>query len=145
MQLGRNPKFPATMQKSPMFPISSQDEGRLPCFDWRGIVTFPSHLKRRSVTYCNLRGTPRFLPQVETTPSPPSARDEARFPRSDSRAIPRSASQLERRHDSLYATREVPRDTCRNSRGTPSFPPQLRRAPCYPPHLKIRVNSPAST
>ena len=43
--------------------------------------------------------------------------------------------KLEMRHNSLCATPEVPRDTCSNSRRTPSFPPQL----------EIRHYSPAAT
>ena len=54
----RNPDFPAANKKSPVFPISYQDEGRFPCFELRGILTFPSHLKRRSVSPTETRLEP---------------------------------------------------------------------------------------
>ena len=41
--------FPPQVKKSPIFPASSRDEGRLPCFPWKGIPTSPLHLKRRLV------------------------------------------------------------------------------------------------
>ena len=37
-------------KKSPVFPDSSRDEGRLPCFAWKGMLTSPSHLERRLVS-----------------------------------------------------------------------------------------------
>ena len=41
--------FPPQVKKSPVFPAPSRDEGRLPCFPWKGIQTSPLHLKRRLV------------------------------------------------------------------------------------------------
>ena len=35
------------LKKSPVFPSSSRDEGPFPCFLGKGILAFPSHLKRR--------------------------------------------------------------------------------------------------
>ena len=43
-------KFPPQVKKNPIFPTSSRDEGRLPCFVWKGMATSPSHLKRRLVS-----------------------------------------------------------------------------------------------
>ena len=43
-------KLPLEVNKSPVFPSSSQDEGRLPCFTWKGMPTSPSHLKMRLVS-----------------------------------------------------------------------------------------------
>ena len=42
-------KFPPQV-KNPIFPTSSQDEGRLPCFTWKGMPTSLSHLERRLVS-----------------------------------------------------------------------------------------------
>ena len=43
-------KFPPQVKKNPIFPTSSQDEGRLPCFTWKGMPTSLSHLERRLVS-----------------------------------------------------------------------------------------------
>ena len=51
------PSFPPQVKKSPVFPASSGDEGRLPCFAWKGMPTSPSHLERRLVSTCHWRGT----------------------------------------------------------------------------------------
>ena len=92
------------------------------------------------------KGNRELLEMVEKNHKiPPPMQDEARFPCSASRAISSSLSQLERRLVFLYATPEDTRDTRRNSRETLSFPPQLERASCSIPHLKMRANSPALT
>ena len=49
--------FPPQVKKSPVFPASSRDEGRLPCFSWKGMPTSTSHLERRLVSTCYGRGT----------------------------------------------------------------------------------------
>ena len=49
--------FPSQVKKSPVFPASSGDEGRLPCFAWKGMPTSPLHLERRLVSTCHWRGT----------------------------------------------------------------------------------------
>ena len=49
--------FPPQVKKSPVFPSSSRDEGRLPCFTWKGMPTSPSHLERGLVSTCHWRGT----------------------------------------------------------------------------------------
>ena len=54
----RNPDFPAANEMSPMFPTSSRDEGQFPCFESRGIPTFHSHLKGRSVSPTETRVEP---------------------------------------------------------------------------------------
>ena len=46
---GRTPNIPPQVEKRHMFPTSSRDEGRLSCFDSRGIPIWPSHIKRRPV------------------------------------------------------------------------------------------------
>ena len=43
-------KFPPQVKKSPVFPISSRDEGLLPFFAWKGMPTSLSHLKRNLVS-----------------------------------------------------------------------------------------------
>ena len=96
--------------------------------------------------YRHPRRTPSFPLQLEKNHKIPAPmQDEARFPCSTSRAISSSLSQLERRLVFLYATPEDTRDTRRNSRETLSFLPQLKRASCSIPHLKMRANSPALT
>ena len=45
--------------------------------------------------------------------------------------------------DTLYETPEVPRHTRPHSRGTPSFPAHLNLSPFAPPHLEMKVDSPA--
>ena len=42
--------FPPQVKKSSVIPASSPDEGRLPCFAWKGMPTSPSHLERRLVS-----------------------------------------------------------------------------------------------
>ena len=37
-------------EKNPIFLTSSRDEGRLPCFTWKGMPTSLSHLERRLVS-----------------------------------------------------------------------------------------------
>ena len=41
--------FPPQLKKSPVFPSSTRDEGRFPCFIWKGMPASLSHLKRRPV------------------------------------------------------------------------------------------------
>ena len=43
-------KFPPQVKKSPFFLASHRDEGRLPCFTWKGMPTSPAHLERRLVS-----------------------------------------------------------------------------------------------
>ena len=43
-------KLPLEVNKSPVFPSSSQDEGRLPCFVYKGMSPPPSHFERRLVS-----------------------------------------------------------------------------------------------
>ena len=43
-------KFPPQVKKSPVVPASRQDESRLPCFPWKGMLTSPLHLERRLVS-----------------------------------------------------------------------------------------------
>ena len=43
-------KFPPQVKKSPVFPASSLDEGRLPCFVYKGMSPPPSHFERRLVS-----------------------------------------------------------------------------------------------
>ena len=48
--LERNPEFPVTTWEVPVFPTSFLNEGRFPCFNSRGILTLPKHLKRRPLS-----------------------------------------------------------------------------------------------
>ena len=41
--------FPPQAKKSPVFPASSLDEGRLHCFIWKGMPTSPMDVERRMV------------------------------------------------------------------------------------------------
>ena len=42
--------FRGQVKKSPIFPASSRDEGRLPCFTWKGMPNSRSELERRLVS-----------------------------------------------------------------------------------------------
>ena len=42
--------FPPQGKKSRIFPASSRDEGRLPCFAWKGMLRSPLHLEWRLVS-----------------------------------------------------------------------------------------------
>ena len=42
--------FPPQVKKSPVFPASSRDEVRLPCFALKGMLTSASHLEKRLVS-----------------------------------------------------------------------------------------------
>jgi len=74
----RKPCSLSQLEKNPVFPNSSRDEGRFPCFDSRGVLTFHSRLKRRPVSpietpeeplvaCCNLKGH-QVPTQLEITP-----------------------------------------------------------------------------
>ena len=43
-------RFLRQVKKSPVFHTSSRDEGRLPYFTWKGMLTSPAHLERRLVS-----------------------------------------------------------------------------------------------
>ena len=47
LHLRGTPRVPPRLNKSPVFPSSSRDEGPLPCFVGKGIPAFPLSLKRR--------------------------------------------------------------------------------------------------
>ena len=92
----------------------------------------------------NWRVTPSFLPQLEKNHEIlHSMRDEALFQSSVSREMPRSLWKHERVLDTLDATQEVPQHTHPHSSGTPSFLADLNLKPFAPPHLEMRVDSPA--
>ena len=55
----RNPSFLPQLKMCPMFPTSSRDEGKFPCFDSRGSSTFHSHLKRTPASHIETREKPR--------------------------------------------------------------------------------------
>ena len=40
-------RVPTQLKKRPIYPYSSRDEGPFHCFFGKGILAFPSHLKRR--------------------------------------------------------------------------------------------------
>ena len=42
--------FPPQVSKSPVFLTSSRNDGRLPCFSWKGMPTSPLHFERRLVS-----------------------------------------------------------------------------------------------
>ena len=54
----RSLNFSTQLEKSPVFPTSSRDEGRFPCFNLRGILTFPLHHKRSPVSLFETREEP---------------------------------------------------------------------------------------
>ena len=95
-----------------------------------------SQLERNPQIPAKPRGKPRILP---------STQDEALSHCSVSREIPRSLLKLETVLNTLHETPEVPRLTRPHSRGTLSFPAHLNLSPFAPPHLEMRVDSPASS
>src|SRR5574337_963040 len=44
------PRFSGTTSSDPLLPSGSRQEGRLPCFVWKGFPTFRSHLGLRPVS-----------------------------------------------------------------------------------------------
>src|SRR5574339_123809 len=44
------PRFSGTTSSEPLLPSCSRQEGRLPCFVWKGFPTFRSHLRMRPVS-----------------------------------------------------------------------------------------------
>ena len=78
--LKRNTDFPGTPQSEPLCPSSSRDEGRFLCFVWKGIPTFPLHLKRRPVSQWNLTGTLVGHATMPKTLISPSTWDKAYAP-----------------------------------------------------------------
>ena len=70
--LRRTPSFAPHLKKGPVFPTSSRDENRFPCFHSRGIPTFPSHLKWRPVSPIETREKPRIsCPKLKGQRIPP--------------------------------------------------------------------------
>ena len=91
--LERNTEFPGTPQSEPLCPSSSRDEGRFPCFDWKGILTFLSHLKRWPVSHWNLTRTFVGRVTIPKTLISPSTWDKAWCPCTDLNGTPRIKSQ----------------------------------------------------
>ena len=92
----------------------------------------------------NSRGTPNFLPSLkENHGILPSMQDKTLSHCSVLREIPRSVLKLETVLHTLHETPEVPRHTRPHSKGTPIFPAHLNLSPFAPPHLEMKVDSPA--
>ena len=103
------------LEMNPEVLASTGDEALCPCTDWRGIPSFLSQLEKPK----------EILPSTrDETPPPPRC--------SISREIPPSVLSLKKVLDTLKATQKVPQHTCLHSRGTPSFPPQLKKSPGFP-------------
>ena len=68
--------FLPQVKKSPIFPASSEDEGRLPCFAWKGGRTSPTHHERRLVS-TTTGGEPGGLVTIRKPLISPSTRDQA--------------------------------------------------------------------
>src|SRR5574337_799874 len=84
------PRFSGTTSSEPLLPSCSRQEGRLPCFVWKGFPTFRSHLRMRPgsrrhsrrglVGASTLRSTPisrsplgkNPMPGPSSRPTPPS-------------------------------------------------------------------------
>ena len=117
------PSFPPQLKKSLVFHSSSRDEGPFLCFVYKGIPTFPLHLRRRLFSPCNSRGNPGVGPLFSKTPMFPSTRDEASFPCNNSNVTPSINSQHEGRTERPVASLEMDRDPYLNSTGglTPLF------------------------
>ena len=124
------------LERHPEVPASTRDEALCPA---------PTGEESREAPR-NSNGDLTFLRQHEWVPEVPVATREefqgscrnSRNPDSPpfccrvSREIPPSLLSLERVLDTLYATQEVSRHTRLHSRGTLSFPPQLKKSPGFP-------------
>ena len=82
--------FLPQLEKSPMLPISFRDEGWFPCFDSRGIPTFPSHIRGGLSHLLKLERNPAVPAQVERILRSPSMiiQDKAWFPCTNSNGAP---------------------------------------------------------
>ena len=108
------------LQSNPTLLLTTQKETLLPWGNKRGSLRSPSG---------NSRGTQSFRPQLEKNHEiPPKTWDEALFPWRALKEILSSQSKCKW----LYATQEVPQNTCQNLRRTPSFPSQLAKNPVFP-------------
>src|SRR5574340_974817 len=65
------PRFSGTTSSEPLLPSGSRQEGRLPCFVWKGFPTFRSHLGLRPVSRRHSR---RGLVGASTLRSTPISR-----------------------------------------------------------------------
>src|SRR5574339_38616 len=65
------PRFSGTTSSEPLLPSCSRQEGRLPCFVWKGFPTFRSHLRMRPVSRRHSR---RGLVGASTLRSTPISR-----------------------------------------------------------------------
>ena len=145
------------LKRNPEVPLATRNEAWNPWDNKRGSLRFPLKLKRNPMLHTATWGI---------RDPPPLTWEEALFPCSSSRAIPSSLLKCKKRFDFLYATQEVPWDTCQHLRGNPSFPPQFgkstvfpnspsdaaqicwldsRETPTFPSHQKRRPVSPIET
>jgi len=58
--------FQLQAKKSSVFPASSRDEVRLPCFAWKGMLTSPSTPREKACVYLTLEGILGALSQFES-------------------------------------------------------------------------------
>ena len=148
-----------------MFSTASLHKVWLPCFDSRGILTFPLHLKRRPISPIVTREVPRdscwkmkeyrVLPQLEIRPDSlaltwmeheyPLTRREVWLPCCTSRKGPRSPPQLDMRHDTPFKTRQESGVPCLKMRRSLAPLLKLFRKPKIPVAPGEEAEFPAST
>ena len=68
--------FPQQVKKSPVLTYSNRDEGRLPFFAWKGVLTSPSH-SRGGCYLHDTGGEPGSLVTIRKPLISPSTRDQA--------------------------------------------------------------------
>src|SRR5574341_905532 len=129
------PRFSGTTSSEPLLPSSSRQEGRLPCFVWKGFPTFRSHLRMRPVSRrhsrrglvgaSTLRSTPISRSPLEKNPMPRhlsevqpvnAVNTKGQFFRASFGKNPRFQIQLDKRPVSPGTPREASGVPCLNPR-----------------------------
>ena len=126
LHLRGTPRVPPQLKKSPLFPSSSRDEGPFTCFIGKGILGFPSHLKRRR-SQLKIERNSRGHATITKEPHVSIHSRETWFPCNDSTVMPSINSKHDGRCDSPVAPREKAIDPYVNSTGSLALLLQLER------------------
>src|SRR5574340_345006 len=129
------PRFSGTPSSEPFLPSWSGQEGRLPCFVWKGFPTFRSHLRMRPVSRrhsrrglvggSTFRRTPISRSPLDKTPMPGhlselqpvnAVNTKGQFLRASFGKNPRFQIQLDKRPLSPGTSREASGVPCLNPR-----------------------------
>src|SRR5574341_255897 len=129
------PRFSGTTSSEPLLPSGSGQEGRLPCFVWKGLPTFRSHLRMRPVSRRHyrsgvvrgfaFRSTPISRSPLDNKPMPGHLSElqpvnevntKGQFLRTSFGKNPRFQIQLDKRPLSPGTSREASGVPCLNPR-----------------------------